>query len=77
MKYKDLYKELSDYGMSRDIIIYIDDEPYYVNSARDNGLNAVPMICDTCKYCNKDIPHTCDICTSLDEDNIGMWEERE
>jgi hypothetical protein len=77
MKYKDLYKELSDYGMSRDIIIYIDDEPYYVNSARDNGLNAVPMICDTCKYCNKDIPHTCDICTNLDEDNIGMWEERE
>ena len=76
MKYKDLYKELSDYGMSRDIIIYIDDEPYYVNSARDNGLNAVPMICDTCKYCNKDIPHTCDLCTSLDEDDIGMWKER-
>ena len=72
MKYKDLYKELSDYGMSRDIIIYIDDEPYYVNGARDNGLNAVPMICNTCKYCEKDIPHTCDICTSLDEDNIGM-----
>ena len=76
MTYRDLYKELSNYGMSRDIIIYIDDEPYYVNSARNNGLNAIPMICDTCKYCNKDIPHTCDVCTSLDED-IGMWEERE
>lgn len=35
------------------------------------------MICNTCKYCEKDIPHTCDICTSLDEDNIGMWKERE
>ena len=34
------------------------------------------MICDTCKYCDKDIPHTCDMCTSLDEDEIGMWEER-
>ena len=35
------------------------------------------MICNTCKYCEKDIPHTCDICTSLDEDDIGMWKERE
>ena len=76
MTYKELYKELDD-CMSNDIIIYIDNVPYYVNGAKNNGLNAIPMICETCKYCDKDIPHTCDMCTSLDEDEIGMWEERE
>ena len=76
MTYRELYKKLDD-SMLRDIIIYIDNVPYYVNGAKNNGLNAIPMICDTCEYCEKDIPHTCDICTSLDEDNIGMWKERE
>ena len=76
MTYRELYKKLDD-SMLRDIIIYIDNVPYYVNGAKNNGLNAIPMICDTCKYCDKDIPHTCAMCTSLDEDDIGMWEERE
>lgn len=31
--------------------------------------------CSTCKNHNADIPHTCDICTSLDqEEEYGMWE---
>ena len=76
MTYKELYEKLDD-SMLKDIIIYIDNVPYYVNGTKNNGLNAIPMICDTCKYYDKDIPHTCDMCTSLDEDDIGMWKERE
>lgn len=81
MTYRDLHNIIDDTYTDDDIIIYIDNEPYYVNELKLKEcnviLNAIPMICDTCKYCDKDIPHTCDICTSLDEDNIGMWKERE
>ena len=83
MTYRDLHNIniMDDTYTDDDIIIYIDNEPYYVNELKLKGckviLNAIPMICDTCKYCEKDIPHTCDVCTSLDEDEIGMWEERE
>ena len=41
MTYKELYEELDD-CMSNDIIIYIDNVPYYVNGAKNNGLNAIP-----------------------------------
>ena len=81
MTYRDLHNIIDDTYTDDDIIIYIDNEPYYVNELKLKGckviLNVIPMICDTCKYCEKDIPHTCDVCTSLDEDEIGMWEERE
>ena len=30
--------------------------------------------CDNCKYKNGDTPHTCDICTRLDEEKYCMWE---
>ena len=79
MTYRDLHNIniIDDTYTDNDIIIYIDNVPYYVNGTKNNGLNAIPMICETCKYCDKDIPHTCDMCTSLDEDDIGMWKERE
>lgn len=33
--------------------------------------------CSTCEYHNEDVPHTCDICTSLDqEEDYSMWKER-
>lgn len=80
MTYRDLHNIIDDTYTDDDIIIYIDNEPYYVNELKLKEcnviLNAIPIICDTCKYCEKDIPHTCDVCTSLDEDEIGMWEEK-
>lgn len=34
--------------------------------------------CSTCKNHHANIPHTCDICTSLDQDEeYGMWEAKE
>ena len=31
--------------------------------------------CNNCKYQDGMTPHTCDICTSLDEDDYCMWKE--
>lgn len=32
--------------------------------------------CDNCKYYGADIPHTCDMCTSLDTEDYYMWEAK-
>lgn len=56
---------------------------YYITGIRyENGkllgFNAVPIDCSTCKN-NVEFPspHTCDICTSLDqEEEYGMWEAK-
>jgi len=59
MAYRDLHNIniIDDTYTDDDIIIYIDNEPYYVNKLKLKGckviLNAIPMICDTCKYCEK------------------------
>lgn len=61
--------------------VFIEDREYYITgikyeSARLLGFNAVPINCSTCKN-NIEFPspHTCDICTSLDqEEKYGMWE---
>lgn len=42
------------------------------------GFNAVEINCSTCRN-NKEYPppHTCDICTSLDqEEEYGMWKAK-
>ena len=60
MTYRDLHNIIDDTYTDDDIIIYIDNKPYYVNELKLKEcnviLNAIPMICD----CEKDIPHTCD-----------------
>lgn len=42
------------------------------------GFNAIPIDCTTCKNnIDSPPPHTCDFCTSLDqEEEYGMWEAK-
>ena len=64
-----------------DAKVFIENREYYIigikyESGRPLGFNAIPISCSTCK---NDVefppPHTCDICTSLDqEDDYRMWE---
>ena len=38
----------------------------------------VDVSCKTCEYYRQDIPHTCDMCTSLDkEEDYSMWKQRD
>ena len=61
--------------------VFIEDKEYYITdvkyeSGRPLGFNAVPINCNTCKN-NVEFPppHTCDVCTSLDEEEMySMWE---
>lgn len=63
--------------------VFIDDREYYITGIRyENGqplgFDVVPIDCTTCKN-NIEFPppHTCDICTSLDqEEEYGMWETK-
>lgn len=60
-------------------IVFIDDDRYYITGIRyENGkplgFNAVKNCCDTCEHnVEYPLPHTCDICTSLDEDDYCIW----
>lgn len=64
-----------------DAKVFIGNREYCITgilyeSGRPLGFNAVPINCSTCKN-NVEFPppHTCDICTSLDqEEEYGMWE---
>lgn len=56
---------------------------YYITGIRYKngkplGFNAIPIDCSTCKNnVEYSQPHTCDICTSLDqEEEYGMWEAK-
>lgn len=54
------------------------DEEYLITgiryeSGKPLGFNTVPINCKTCKYKGGGIPHTCDICDSLDTDDFYMW----
>lgn len=67
-----------------DAKVFIGNREYCITgiqyeSGRPLGFNAVPINCSTCKN-NVEFPphHTCDICTSLDqEEEYGMWEVKE
>lgn len=48
----------------KDDLCYIID----IESKEDN------KSCNNCKYKDGNTPHTCDICTSLDEEEYCMWE---
>lgn len=66
-----------------DAKVFIENGEYYITSIKyENGrllgFNAVPINCSTCKN-NIEFPppHTCDICTSLDqEEDYEMWEAK-
>lgn len=66
-----------------DAKVIIEDREYYITgikyeNGRPLGFNAIPINCSTCKN-NVEFPppHTCDICTSLDqEEEYGMWEAK-
>ena len=82
MNFIEIYKKIGKQNISdskKDAYVYINNKSYYVtNIEYDNGIiigfKAVPVDCEHCKYKDNLKPHTCDICTSLDEDDYCMWE---
>ena len=57
----------------------ISEEAYELDEEYDTDVSDCIMNCSTCKN-NVEFPppHTCDICTSLDQDEeYGMWEAKE
>ena len=56
----------------------ISEEAYELDEEYDTDISECVVNCSTCKN-NVEFPppHTCDICTSLDqEEEYGMWEKR-
>ena len=54
------------------------EESYELDEEYDTDDSDCVVNCSTCKNHHADIPHTCDICTSLDqEEEYGMWEAKE
>lgn len=57
----------------------ISEEAYELDEEYDTDVSGCIVNCSTCKN-NVEFPppHTCDICTSLDQDEeYGMWEAKE
>ena len=57
----------------------ISEEAYELDEEYDTDISDCIVNCSTCKN-NVEFPppHTCDICTSLDQDEeYGMWEAKE
>ena len=57
----------------------ISEEVYELDEEYDTDISGYIVNCSTCKN-NVEFPppHTCDICTSLDQDEeYGMWEAKE
>lgn len=57
----------------------ISEESYELDKEYDTDISDCVVNCSTCKN-NVEFPpsHTCDICTSLDqEEEYGMWEAKE
>ena len=57
----------------------ISEEAYELDEEYDTDISECVVNCSTCKN-NIEFPppHTCDICTSLDqEEEYGMWEAKE
>lgn len=55
------------------------EESYELDEEYDTATSDCVVNCSTCKY-NVEFPppHTCDICTSLDqEEEYSMWEAKE
>lgn len=62
-----------------DVLVFVNGEEHYVKriiykSGIPVGLDAVKICCGTCEFCDTEVPHTCDICSSLDqEEEFGLW----
>jgi len=66
-----------------DAKVFVGDKEFCVTgiryeSRRPLGFIAVPINCSTCNNnVEFPLPHTCDVCTSLDqEEEYGMWEAK-
>lgn len=66
-----------------DAIVFLGEDKYCITgikyeSGRPLGFEAIPINCSTCKNNVEDPPpHTCDICTSLDQEKeYEMWERK-
>ena len=88
MKLLEIWKRLGRQPLTtakyQDAKVFIDDKEYIITKVRYEsgrwiGFEAVAKNCSTCKN-NVEFPppHTCDICTSLDqEEEYEMWEAKE
>lgn len=88
MKLLEIWKRLGRQPItttkSQDAKVFIEDEEYIITKVRYEsgrwvGFEAIKRDCSTCKN-NVEFPppHTCDICTSLDqEEEYEMWEVKE
>lgn len=87
MKLLEIWKRLGRQPLTttkyQDARVFIDNKEYIITkiryeSGRLIGFEAVIKNCSICKN-NVEFPppHTCDICTSLDqEEEYSMWEEK-
>ena len=88
MKLLEIWKRLGNQNLGvieyQDAKVFIDNKEYIITkvryeSGRCIGFEAVIKNCSTCKN-NVEFPppHTCDICTSLDQkEEHEMWEAKE
>lgn len=87
MKLLEIWKRLGRQPLTttkyQDARVFIDNKEYIITKVRYEsgrwiGFEAVIKNCSTCKNHNSEIPHTCDICTSLDQEReYEMWEVKD
>ena len=86
MKLLELWKKIGKQPLKEtrniDVIVQCGDDKFFVNKIQYNNgkfecLQAKKISCPTCEHYQKDIPHTCDLCTSSDNDeDYSMWKLR-
>lgn len=65
-----------------DAVVVIEGKEYLVTGIKYQSGKLLHMIAEekSCKNCKNNVeyphPHTCDICTSLDEEENSMWESK-
>ena len=76
---KRIYDSMQEYDKREEIKEQILEDAAEIEAYYDVDVSGCIVNCSTCKN-NVEFPppHTCDICTSLDQDEeYGMWERRE
>ena len=76
---KRIYNSMQEYDKREEIEEQILEDAAEIEADYDVDVSDCIMNCSTCKN-NVEFPpsHTCDICTSLDQDEeYGMWEAKE
>lgn len=64
-----------------DVTVFADGKEFFVtgikyDSGKPIGLDTIEICCQTCEFCDKEVPHTCDICDSLDTPDYYMWSRK-